>query len=81
MKKRNIYPSQCLAFSVELYIKYLHYTITREATRGNNILELFKKLPERSQQEIFNYPSIVKYGWSFSEFKGQIQTISDGFEK
>ena len=32
----------CLAFSVELYIKDLHYAINGEAPRGHNILELEK---------------------------------------
>ena len=48
----------CLAFSVELYIKDLHYAIKGEATRGHNIFELFEKLPEHIQQEIFAYDSI-----------------------
>ena len=48
----------CLAFSVELYIKDLHYAIKGKAPRGHNILKLFKKLPEEIQQEIFSYDSI-----------------------
>lgn len=71
----------CLAFSVELYIKDLHYAITREAPRGHNTVKLFEKLPDRTQQEIFTYRSIAEYGWNFSEFKEQILAISDGFEK
>ncbi|HSD97097.1 MAG TPA: hypothetical protein VLB06_08140 [Sulfuricaulis sp.] len=31
----------CLAFSVELYVKDLHYAITHEAPRGHHILTLF----------------------------------------
>ena len=71
----------CLAFSVELYIKNLHFAITSEAPRAHNILALFKGLPERTQQEVFTYHSIAKYGWNFSEFKKEIRAISDGFEK
>lgn len=71
----------CLAFSVELYIKDLHYAITQKAPRGHNILTLFRKLPERAQQQIFKYPSVSKYGWSFSEFEREIAAVSDGFEK
>ena len=71
----------CLAFSVELYVKYLHYEITHEAPRGHNILTLFKNLPERVQQKIFSHPSVTKYGWVFAEFEKQIEAISDGFEK
>ena len=48
----------CLAFSVELYIKDLHYAIKGKAPRGHNILKLFEKLPEQIQQEIFDYESI-----------------------
>ena len=48
----------CLAFSVELYIKDLHYAIKGEVPRGHNIHELFEKLPEQIQQEIFAYDSI-----------------------
>ena len=48
----------CLAFSVELYIKDLHYAVKGKAPRGHNILKLFEKLPEQIQQEIFAYESI-----------------------
>jgi hypothetical protein len=37
----------CLAFSVELHIKDLHYAIKSEPPRSHNILELFEKLPEQ----------------------------------
>jgi hypothetical protein len=71
----------CLAFSVELHVKYLHYSVCRETPRGHNILDLFKSLPEEIQKGVFSHPSISQYGWSFSEFEGQISQISDGFEK
>ena len=71
----------CLAFSVELYIKYLHYTITNKVPRGHNILDLFRKLPKSTRQKLFSHPSISKYGSSFSEFEKEIEAISDGFEK
>ena len=48
----------CLAFSVELYIKDLHFAIDGEAPRGHNIRKLFEKLPEQIQQEIFCYDAI-----------------------
>lgn len=48
----------CLAFSVELYIKDLHYAVNGKAPRGHNILKLFEQLPERIQQGIFSYDSI-----------------------
>lgn len=48
----------CLAFSVELYIKDLHFAVTGEAPHGHNILKLFEKLPEQIQKEIFSYESI-----------------------
>lgn len=48
----------CLAFSVELYIKDLHFAVKGKAPRGHNILNLFEKLPEQNQQEIFAYDSI-----------------------
>lgn len=71
----------CLAFSVELYIKNLHYVLTNEAPRGHNILALFNDLPEPTQREILSFHSIAKYGWNMSEFKNEIGAISDGFEK
>jgi HEPN domain len=71
----------CLAFSVELYIKYLHYVIKHETPRGHNILKLFRDLPKQTQQKIFSHPSIANYGWSFSEFQKEIEYISNGFEK
>jgi hypothetical protein len=56
-----------LAFALELYIKDLHVVLCDEkdkkkvkAPRGHNILELFRKLPLESQQEIRNYPAIQK---------------------
>ena len=48
----------CLAFSVELYIKDLHYALKGKAPRGHNILKLFETLPEQIQQEIFADDSI-----------------------
>ncbi|MGH1379275.1 MAG: HEPN domain-containing protein [Alphaproteobacteria bacterium] len=49
-----------LAFAVELYIKELHFVIKGKAPYRHNILELFRKLPEETQQEIRNYPSMQK---------------------
>jgi hypothetical protein len=48
----------CLAFSVELYIKDLHFAIKGKVPRGHNILKLFEKLPEQIKQEIFAHESI-----------------------
>ncbi len=71
----------CLAFSVELHIKALHYAILGKTPRGHNILKLFKRLPEWAQQEIFHHRSIAKYGWTRAEFEDQLRDISDGFSK
>ena len=71
----------CLSFSLELYVKDLHYAITGEAPKGHNILKLFRGLPERTRDEVFSHPSVAHYGWSLQEFKDQIDVISDGFEK
>jgi hypothetical protein len=57
-----------LAFALELYFKDLHVVLRNKkgnkkkikAPRGHNILELFRKLPPESQQEIRNYPAIQK---------------------
>ena len=57
----------CLSFSVELYIKDVHYTLEGKAPRGHDILKLFEKLPDEFQQEIFTYHYISEYGWSFEE--------------
>ncbi len=48
----------CLAFSVELYMKDLHFALEGKAPFGHNIYKLFKKLPEPIRQEIFSHPSI-----------------------
>lgn len=55
----------CLAFSLELYIKDIYYALNLEGELprgrdGHNILELFRKLPEESRQDIRSYPSIQK---------------------
>ena len=71
----------CLAFSAELYIKNLHYVITRETPRGHNIVKLFMSLSDEIQHEIYSHPSIAVYGWSFEDFNKQIEAISHGFEK
>lgn len=52
-----------LAFALELYIKDIYYALKIEDTlprgrNGHNILELFRGLPEETQQEIRLYPSI-----------------------
>ena len=71
----------CLSFSMELYIKCLHYVISKDLPRGHNILALFRKLPNQIQEELFNYPEVEKYGWDFDKFEQMICTISDSFEK
>lgn len=57
----------CLAFALELYIKYLHVTLSAKNNEekpcpphGHNILELFRGLPPKAQQEIRDYPAIQK---------------------
>ncbi len=54
-----------LAFSLELYIKDIYYALKIEhriprGRDGHNVLELFRRLPEETQQEIRHYPSIQK---------------------
>ncbi|HKK63650.1 MAG TPA: hypothetical protein VJ951_13890 [Bacteroidales bacterium] len=71
----------CLSFSVELYIKCLHYIISRELPRSHNILDLYKKFPIQIQEELFSYPAVKKYGWDSNEFEQMISTISDSFVK
>lgn len=48
----------CLAFSVELYIKDLHFALKGKPPYGHNILELFEKLPRHIKQEVFDHDSI-----------------------
>lgn len=50
----------CLSFSVELYIKDVHFAVKGKVPRGHNILKLFEKLPEQIQQEIFAHDSICQ---------------------
>ncbi len=56
----------CLAFSVELYIKDLHFVLKGEAPRGHDILELFKKLPENIRQKILDHDSISQNPFIYS---------------
>ena len=75
----------CLAFSVELYIKDLHYANNGHAPKGHNILKLFEKLPEQIRKEIFAYDSIspnpfITRGDKFSTKRFTIAyTAYDGF--
>ena len=71
----------CLAFSVELYIKNVHYVANSEAPRGHDILKLFEDLPDQVQREIYTHPAIAEYHWDIEEFIQEIKSISDGFEK
>jgi len=71
----------CLAFSVELHIKYLHYLISKKPPRGHNILKLFQSLPEEIRKGVFDHTFISNYGWSPIEFENQLSQISDGFER
>ena len=49
----------CLAFSLELYLKDLHYALTKKKpSKDHDILKLFNKLPEKIRQEIFACDSI-----------------------
>lgn len=48
----------CLAFAAELYLKDLHYLLSGKAPKGHNLLKLFRRLPQKAQQQIFDHPSI-----------------------
>ncbi len=88
--KRDTYPTMgpaivCLAFSVELYLKDLHYVVRGKALRSHNILELFEELPEQIQQEIFAHDSISQNpfitrgdGFSLKRFTSDYSAF-DGF--
>ncbi len=71
----------CLAFSVELHLKDLHYAVSGKAPRGHNIARLFRTLPETIQQEVVSHHSIAKYGWNDKEIEKELQDISQGFEE
>ncbi|NKB32420.1 MAG: HEPN domain-containing protein [Pseudomonadales bacterium] len=71
----------CLSFSVELYVKALHIAISDESPRGHDTLELFRKLPENVRDTLYTFPSVNKYGWSFSQFEDEIGAISKSFVK
>jgi hypothetical protein len=47
-----------LAFSVELYIKDLHFRLRGRVPRGHNILRLFEQLPLHIKKEVFEHNSI-----------------------
>lgn len=67
----------CLAFSVELYIKDLHFIVNGEVPRGHNILELFRMLPKGIQEEIRNYFSIQNVINFYSMQKFSLYTPTD----
>ncbi len=48
----------CLAFSVELYMKDLHFALKDKAPHVHNILKLYTKLPKQMKREIFAHTSI-----------------------
>ncbi len=50
----------CLAFSIELYIKYLHSITRGKAPQGHNILKLFRNLPKDVKHKIRQEPAIIK---------------------
>lgn len=75
----------CLAFSVELFIKSLHYVVTGKIPCGHDILKLFEKLPEEIKQEIFTHDLICQNPFftrgnifSTKRFKSDF-TAYDGF--
>ncbi len=81
----------CLAFSVELYIKDLYYTLKIKPPRSHKILELYQGLPEHIRQEIFAHDSISgnpfvargsvfsikKFTSSYSAYDGFIERIEE----
>lgn len=82
-----------LAFALELYIKDIFYALNMvdefpRGRDGHNILALFRKLPEETQQEIRNYPSIQELV-SFYSMRTPLyipqdrsrQSITDTFEQ
>ena len=71
----------CLAFSVELHLKDLHYAVSGTAPRGHNIARLFRTLPEPIQKEVVSHHSIAQYGWNDAGIEKELQEISQGFEK
>jgi len=48
----------CLAFSVELYIKDLHFAVTGKTPYGHDILKLYEGLPEEVRQKVFSHETI-----------------------
>lgn len=71
----------CLAFSVELHLKDLHYAVSGKTPRGHNIARLFRTLPETIKEEVVSHHSIAQYGWNDAEIEKELQDISQGFEK
>lgn len=81
----------CLAFSVELYIKDLYYTLKIKPPHSHKILELYQGLPEYIRQEIFAHDSISgnpfvargsafsikKFTRSFTAYDGFIERIEE----
>lgn len=52
-----------LAFSLELYVKDLHFALNGTVPRGHNILKLYTKLPKPIKREIFTHRSISQNPW------------------
>lgn len=80
----------CLAFSLELFLKDLHAALGIKPKKEHKILGLFDHLPEKIQEEIFQYhPENYFIAASFmypgktplDKFKSKIRHYSDSFVK
>lgn len=80
----------CLAFALELYLKDLYFVVTGEPLIGHKTHELFDKLPEEIQKEIFlHHPEnhfitkcfMYQGKTPLDKFKSKIRQYGDAFVK
>lgn len=69
----------CLSFSVELYLKDVHYVLTGKAPRVHDILKLFDQLPPQFNQEIFAHKAISQNPFTSRGDMFSTQFYSDNY--
>lgn len=79
----------CLAFSLELFLKDLHFALNRGKVGGHRIIELFNELPEEIQLEIVEHHTCKNGSLFFGslakspldKFKTKLDEINNSFVK
>lgn len=69
-----------LAFSCELYFKYLHIDCSGSSIKGHNLYSLFDSLPTNLKNKIFSFMD-KENGYNESDFDSELKTNKLVFEK